>query len=73
MRAMTATVRRCLLVLLATLTVTVSACAGSGTSNTTQNVAGGALGFAGATVDGGAFDGATLAGAPTVLWFWAPL
>jgi hypothetical protein len=50
----------------------LSACAGSGTSNTTQNVAGGALGFAGATVDGGAFDGATLSGAPTVLWFWAP-
>ncbi len=28
--------------------------------------------FTGTTVDGQAFDGATLAGKPTVLWFWAP-
>ena len=30
------------------------------------------LDFAGRTVDGGSFDGASLAGSPTVLWFWAP-
>ncbi|MGL5825122.1 MAG: redoxin family protein [Nocardioides sp.] len=30
------------------------------------------LKFTGTTVDGDAFDGATLAGKPTVLWFWAP-
>jgi thiol-disulfide isomerase/thioredoxin len=30
------------------------------------------LKFSGTTVDGEAFDGATLAGKPTVLWFWAP-
>jgi thiol-disulfide isomerase/thioredoxin len=30
------------------------------------------LKFTGTTVDGQAFDGATLAGKPTVLWFWAP-
>jgi hypothetical protein len=30
------------------------------------------LQFAGATVDGGRFDAATLAGTPVVLWFWAP-
>ena len=28
--------------------------------------------FRGTTVDGEPFDGATLAGKPTVLWFWAP-
>ncbi|MFE6281169.1 redoxin family protein [Streptomyces sp. NPDC057877] len=30
------------------------------------------LKFTGTTVDGKPFDGATLAGRPTVLWFWAP-
>ncbi|MEU3252566.1 redoxin domain-containing protein [Streptomyces sp. NPDC006997] len=31
-----------------------------------------ALRFTGTTVDGKPFDGASLAGRPTVLWFWAP-
>ncbi|MCL7424742.1 redoxin family protein [Streptomyces sp. YS415] len=31
-----------------------------------------ALAFSGTTVDGKPFDGKTLAGKPTVLWFWAP-
>ncbi|MBG0851517.1 redoxin domain-containing protein [Streptomyces spinoverrucosus] len=31
-----------------------------------------ALQFTGMTVDGKPFDAATLAGKPTVLWFWAP-
>ncbi|QOV33908.1 redoxin domain-containing protein [Streptomyces ferrugineus] len=31
-----------------------------------------ALRFTGTTVDGKPFDAATLAGKPTVLWFWAP-
>ncbi len=30
------------------------------------------LDFTAATVDGGAFDGADLAGRPVLLWFWAP-
>ncbi|MFV2101300.1 redoxin domain-containing protein [Micromonospora sp. LOL_024] len=30
------------------------------------------LRFAGKTLDGAAFDAATLAGRPVVLWFWAP-
>ncbi len=30
------------------------------------------LDFTAQTVDGGTFDGSTLAGTPTVLWFWAP-
>lgn len=30
------------------------------------------LKFSGTTVDGKAFDGTSLAGKPTVLWFWAP-
>ncbi|WP_156727614.1 TlpA family protein disulfide reductase [Streptomyces apocyni] len=32
----------------------------------------GTLSFKGTTIDGKPFDGATLAGKPTVLWFWAP-
>jgi len=31
-----------------------------------------ALRFKGKTLDGTAFDAATLAGKPTILWFWAP-
>lgn len=30
------------------------------------------LRFSGKTVDGAAFDGSSLAGRPTVFWFWAP-
>ncbi len=30
------------------------------------------LDFAATTLDGSSFDGATLAGKPAVLWFWAP-
>ncbi|MGK5681963.1 redoxin family protein [Actinoplanes sp. URMC 104] len=30
------------------------------------------LAFGGKTLDGAAFDAATLAGKPTILWFWAP-
>ncbi|BCJ56318.1 hypothetical protein Asp14428_77930 [Actinoplanes sp. NBRC 14428] len=30
------------------------------------------LKFTGRTIDGTAFDAATLAGKPTILWFWAP-
>lgn len=30
------------------------------------------LDFSGELLDGSSFDGATLAGKPTVLWFWAP-
>ncbi len=30
------------------------------------------LNFTATTLDGAAFDGATLAGRPVVLWFWAP-
>jgi thiol-disulfide isomerase/thioredoxin len=30
------------------------------------------LDFTGTTVSGEAFDGASLAGRPTLLWFWAP-
>jgi len=34
--------------------------------------ASGPLDFTAPTVDGGRFDASTLAGTPTVLWFWAP-
>ena len=32
----------------------------------------GALSFTGRTLDGAAFDAASLAGRPALLWFWAP-
>ena len=32
----------------------------------------GSLKFTGTTLDGKAFDGASMAGRPVVLWFWAP-
>ncbi|GAB2958263.1 hypothetical protein GCM10023080_017510 [Streptomyces pseudoechinosporeus] len=44
-----------------------SAEAGAGTAAVPE-----ALRFTGTTVDGKPFDAATLAGKPTVLWFWAP-
>jgi thiol-disulfide isomerase/thioredoxin len=31
-----------------------------------------ALDFAASTIDGGTFEGASLAGKPAVFWFWAP-
>ncbi len=34
--------------------------------------AAGVLSFTGRTLDGAAFDAATLAGRPALLWFWAP-
>ncbi|WP_338894803.1 redoxin domain-containing protein [Streptomyces sp. TG1A-60] len=44
-----------------------SAPAGDGTAAVPET-----LRFTGTTVDGKPFDAATLAGKPTVLWFWAP-
>lgn len=41
--------------------------AGEGTAETPE-----LLDFTATTVGGQAFDGASLAGSPTVLWFWAP-
>jgi thiol-disulfide isomerase/thioredoxin len=41
----------------------------SGADGTTAPAA---LRFTGTTIDGKPFDGAELAGRPTVLWFWAP-
>lgn len=48
----------------------------SSSQEASQEPAGGAvpalLDFTGTTVTGERFDGASLAGKPTVLWFWAP-
>lgn len=44
-----------------------SADAGEGTAGTPE-----LLDFTATTVGGDSFDGASLAGSPTVLWFWAP-
>jgi peroxiredoxin len=61
------------------LLVAVLAVAGCGRSGTEQPSGGDAptgaeslLAFTATTLDGKSFDGATLAGRPAVLWFWAP-
>lgn len=55
--------------------------AGCGTATTTTGTAGGDvtgtgktadLAFTATTLDGKRFEGTSLAGAPTVLWFWSP-
>lgn len=51
----------------AAVSVGTSTNSSTGTSSGTSTLA-----FTGTTVDGNAFDGASLAGKPTVLWFWAP-
>jgi thiol-disulfide isomerase/thioredoxin len=63
---------------LAALVAVVAGCGGGGASAsaTTGQAGGGSvpaqLRFDVATVDGGRLDGTSLAGRPTVLWFWAP-
>lgn len=63
----------------ALMVVTVLAVAGCGASDSDRQPepAGSSTGsdsydFSVATLDGGTFDGRTLAGKPAVLWFWAP-
>ncbi len=53
--------------LVAALVLVASGC---GTEDETSTAA--MLDFASETVDGESFDGTTLAGKPTVFWFWAP-
>ncbi len=43
-----------------------------GPGGVTSNPSGGGYDFTVATLDGGTFDGRSLAGKPAVLWFWAP-
>jgi peroxiredoxin len=69
--------------LLAALVLLISGCGTEGetsaadeaatdTSTTSGTAAPAVLDFTAETVDGEPFDGATLAGRPTVFWFWAP-
>ncbi|WP_262386759.1 redoxin domain-containing protein [Streptomyces sp. TRM49041] len=51
---------------------TASSGSPSGTPDTGAPAVPETLRFTGTTLDGKSFDGATLAGRPTVLWFWAP-
>ncbi|WP_412740784.1 TlpA family protein disulfide reductase [Krasilnikovia sp. MM14-A1259] len=44
----------------------------SGTGGSAGTAVPANLQFTGRTLDGAAFDAATLAGRPTLLWFWAP-
>jgi peroxiredoxin len=56
-------------------TASDDAAAPTGSTSTSASAAGAvppALAFTARTVSGGQFDGASLAGRPTVLWFWAP-
>lgn len=84
---MTLPVRRVAVIAGAALLLALTACSAAPTPASTSGPAAGApaasaasagtaaagtLSFAGATVDGGQFDAAELAGTPVVLWFWAP-
>jgi thiol-disulfide isomerase/thioredoxin len=58
---------------LAVLAVLVLAGCGSGSSDAPSASGERAdFGFTATTLDGASFEGASLAGKPTVLWFWAP-
>ena len=48
------------------------AVAGCGAPAATPKAVADTLAFTGKTIDGAAFDAATLAGQPALLWFWAP-
>jgi thiol-disulfide isomerase/thioredoxin len=45
---------------------------GCGSPAQPKTASAGTLAFTGTTLDGAAFDAATLAGKPAILWFWAP-
>lgn len=65
-----------LIALGAALVLGLTGCADAPAPGTSDPVPGstsaGALGFTATTLDGSTLDTATLAGKPTVLWFWAP-
>ncbi len=81
---LTSTGRRPLGAVAVLTAVLLSACGASGTtgagtpgssaaaSSARSAAAPGGLTFTGTTLDGASFDAASLAGKPTVLWFWAP-
>ncbi|GAA0470883.1 thiol:disulfide interchange protein [Paractinoplanes deccanensis] len=51
---------------------TATSAAPTATATTATATVPAVLKFTGTTLDGEAFDGATLAGKPVVFWFWAP-
>jgi thiol-disulfide isomerase/thioredoxin len=61
--------RRTAVALAAAVLLFVSGC---GSPAAPKSTAAGTLAFTGTTLDGAAFDAATLAGKPAILWFWAP-
>jgi thiol-disulfide isomerase/thioredoxin len=69
-------VRRAWLAIVAGGALALAACGSdTGSDDSGQDAARGTpvdLSFTVPTVDGGEFDGASLAGKPAVLWFWAP-
>lgn len=62
--------RRMVAALAAAILLSVSGCAATAAAPETAQAS--LLAFTGKTLDGAAFDAATLAGKPVVLWFWAP-
>jgi thiol-disulfide isomerase/thioredoxin len=65
-------VRLTLAAVLAAALVTVTGCHSDMTATAARPNVPAALDFRGTTLTGKTFDGASLAGRPAVLWFWAP-
>lgn len=69
-------VMRLLAVLVLPMSILLAACGTAATGSTDEVTSGQggpvSLAFSAQTVDGEAFEGSSLSGKPTVLWFWAP-
>lgn len=58
--------------LLLVLVLLLAGCGAPGSRAAGATPAETTLGFTGTTLDGAKFDASSLAGRPTILWFWAP-
>jgi thiol-disulfide isomerase/thioredoxin len=70
-------IRRSLAAIVASGVIALAGCGGGdgsseGGGGRADQLAGSALTFTAATIDGEPFDAADLAGSPAVFWFWAP-
>ena len=64
--------RRLLVLLIALGSMFLAGCSGDAAGSPGTGPSENVLNFSSTTVDGAAFEGSSLDGKPTVLWFWAP-